>query len=122
MVVLDDIDQQITDIVRGCDLLEVTTRQMTLYQYLNINFVRYLHLPLAVTANGLKLSKQNHAQALAPENTKQLLIAALKFLGQKFSLQYQDFTIEELLKSAINNWQINKISQQPNLAEKFIHN
>ena len=122
VVVLDDIDQQITDIVRGCDLLEVTTRQMTLYQYLNINFVRYLHLPLAVTANGLKLSKQNHAQALAPENTKQLLIAALKFLGQKFSLQYQDFTIEELLKSAINNWQINKISQQPNLAEKFIHN
>lgn len=122
VVVLDDIEQQITDIVRGSDLLEVTTRQMTLYQYLNANFARYLHLPLAVTDNGLKLSKQNHAQALASKNTKQLLIGALKFLGQKHSVEYQDFTTEELLKTAIKNWQINKISLQPNLADKFIHN
>jgi glutamyl-Q tRNA(Asp) synthetase len=107
--VLDDIEQQITDIVRGSDLLEVTTRQLTLFKYLNMPAPRYLHLPLAVNAAGLKLSKQNHAMALDMNNPKVQLLNALRFLGQAVNEQYQDFTIEQLLISATTNWQISKI-------------
>lgn len=106
VVVLDDIDQKITDIVRGCDLLEVTTRQMTLCRYLGAQHGRYMHLPLVVNSQGLKLSKQNHAKALDPNKTKQLLIAALAFLGQQFHKDYQDYNLEQLLKVAVENWQI----------------
>ncbi|PKF57754.1 tRNA glutamyl-Q(34) synthetase GluQRS [Alteromonadales bacterium alter-6D02] len=112
VVVLDDIDQKITDIVRGSDLLEVTTRQMTLYQYLEQPFARYLHLPLAVTDNGLKLSKQNHAKALDLQNKRGLLIDALSFLGQKVTHEYQDFTIEQLLEFAAKNWSLKTMSKQ----------
>ncbi len=115
VVVLDDIEQQITDIVRGSDLLEVTTRQMTLYQHLAVPFARYLHLPLAVTENGLKLSKQNHAKALNLDDRKELLIQALAFLGQHNSSQYQDFTIEQLLEYASKHWSIKDIPKQAQL-------
>ena len=109
VVVLDDIEQQITDVVRGCDLLEVTSRQLTLLQYLEASPIRYLHLPLAINAQGLKLSKQNHAMALDLKKPKQQLIKALAFLGQTIHEQYQDYTIEQLLISATNNWQISQI-------------
>lgn len=115
VVVLDDIEQGITDIVRGSDLLEVTTRQMSLYQHLSAPFARYLHLPLAITDNGLKLSKQNHAKALNLDNRKGLLIQALGFLGQKISPQYQDFTLEQLLEYACKHWCINDIPKQAQL-------
>ena len=61
-VVVDDIIQGITQIVRGCDLLSTTLHQMTLYQALGQAPIDYLHLPVAVTAPGKKLSKQNHAK------------------------------------------------------------
>ena len=112
VVVLDDIAQGITDVVRGSDLLEVTTRQMTLYQYWELPFARYLHLPLAMGDNGLKLSKQNHALALNKQQPKQQLLNALLFLGQKTLPQYQDFSVEQLLEVASLQWQINHIPKQ----------
>lgn len=116
VVVLDDIEQGITDVVRGRDLLEVTTRQMTLYQHLKHPFARYLHLPLAINDNGSKLSKQNHApaitsQGMSNDHKKALLIKALSFLGQNISHQYQDFTIEQLLENAVKHWRINDIAR-----------
>lgn len=122
VVVLDDIDQNITDIVRGSDLLEVTTRQMTLYQYFGAQKARYTHLPLVVSDSGLKLSKQNRAKALDLKNPKQQLIAALEFLGQEVSTQYQDFSIDQLLKSAMTNWQISNIPTSASLPPKIIAN
>jgi len=112
VVVLDDIEQGITDIVRGCDLLEVTTRQMTLFSYLGQAMPRYLHLPLAMMQNGQKLSKQNHAKALGLDDKKQLLIRALSFLGQNNSPQYQDFTLEQMLEYSAKHWSINDIPKQ----------
>jgi len=117
VVVLDDIEQGITDVVRGSDLLEVTTRQMSLYQQLNQPFSRYLHLPLAVMENGLKLSKQNHAKALDLDRRKVVLIQALGFLGQNISPQYQDFTLEQMLEYATKHWCINDIPQQAQLID-----
>ncbi|MGB0898053.1 MAG: tRNA glutamyl-Q(34) synthetase GluQRS [Psychrobium sp.] len=116
VVVLDDMEQGITDIVRGSDLLEVTTRQLTLLNHLNAAPINYLHLPLAITDNGLKLSKQNHATALDLTARRQLLTQALQFLGQTVCPDYQDLSIEQLLNNAVEQWNINKI---PKTAQVF---
>lgn len=117
VVVLDDIEQGITDVVRGSDLLEVTTRQITLLNHLNASAINYLHLPLATTKDGLKLSKQNHAKPLDLSQRKQLLVRALFFLGQTPLKNYQDFSIEQLLAHAITQWNITKIPVSPSAIE-----
>jgi glutamyl-Q tRNA(Asp) synthetase len=80
-VVVDDIDQGITDIVRGADLLALTPRHLCLYECLGHPPPRYLHIPVATTPEGQKLSKQTRAPAL-PENPLPALLAAWRFLAQ----------------------------------------
>ena len=63
-VVVDDHFQGVSEIVRGADLIEPTVRQISLYQHFGWQAPDYVHLPLAVNAQGNKLSKQNHAPAL----------------------------------------------------------
>ena len=117
VVVLDDIDQQINHVVRGSDLLEVTTRQITLLNHLSAPMIDYLHLPLAVTSSGLKLSKQNHAKVLDLTQRKLLILQALDFLGQVTRPDYLDMSLEQLLKHAVVHWNINTIPQQSQIFE-----
>ncbi|RJF99366.1 tRNA glutamyl-Q(34) synthetase GluQRS [Noviherbaspirillum saxi] len=63
-VVIDDADQEITDVVRGADLLDSTPRQILLQRLLGLPTPRYLHVPVVANAAGKKLSKQTGAQAL----------------------------------------------------------
>ncbi|AAZ27181.1 tRNA glutamyl-Q(34) synthetase GluQRS [Colwellia psychrerythraea] len=109
-VVADDIAQGITHVVRGCDLLEPTARQLTLFQTLNNSFLkcttpRYGHIPLAITSEGYKLSKQNKAPAINNANPQPALIAALIFLGQKSIPDLVSASVEEIIQWAITHWQ-----------------
>ncbi len=81
-VVLDDAYQGITEVVRGCDLLEASCRQLSLFQQFKLNAPSYLHLPLASIEAGRKLSKQNHAKAISSKDPQSGLNLALSFLGQ----------------------------------------
>jgi glutamyl-Q tRNA(Asp) synthetase len=82
-VVVDDAAQGITDVVRGCDLLSSTARQVLLQRALGLAPVRYLHLPLAVDDRGLKLSKSGAAPAVGERGAMAgQLVAVLEFLGQ----------------------------------------
>ncbi|MCX7054693.1 MAG: tRNA glutamyl-Q(34) synthetase GluQRS [Proteobacteria bacterium] len=82
-VVVDDAAQGITDVVRGCDLLSSTARQVLLQRALGLPPVRYLHLPLAVDDRGLKLSKSGAAPAVGRRGgLAGQLFAVLEFLGQ----------------------------------------
>ncbi|AIL32026.1 tRNA glutamyl-Q(34) synthetase GluQRS [Basilea psittacipulmonis] len=81
VVVIDDIDQGITDIVRGRDLLSSTPRQILLAQQLNHPYPHTFHTPLRCDDQGHKLSKQNHAPALDLLNPIQTLNQAWTFLG-----------------------------------------
>ncbi len=63
-VVVDDADQDITDVVRGEDLADNTARQILLQRSLGLPTPRYLHTPLVLNDLGEKLSKQSGAQAL----------------------------------------------------------
>ncbi|QDP00128.1 tRNA glutamyl-Q(34) synthetase GluQRS [Thalassotalea sp. PS06] len=105
-VVVDDIYQGITEIVRGCDLLQPTCRQLTLFKTLGIASPDYAHVPLAITDEGYKLSKQNGAPAIDEHRPQELLYKALKFLGQPVTKDIIDCSVDEVIQSAIANWQL----------------
>lgn len=63
-VVVDDIAQGVTHIVRGADLLDNTPRQCLLYDALGAPRPQYGHIPLVLNAQGTKLSKQAGATAV----------------------------------------------------------
>ena len=64
-VCVDDIDEQITHIVRGEDIRNSTARQIALMEALGrTERPVYLHHPLIVDANNKKLSKRELAHSL----------------------------------------------------------
>ncbi|MDE3272183.1 tRNA glutamyl-Q(34) synthetase GluQRS [Pseudoalteromonas sp. G4] len=105
VVVLDDIAQQISHIVRGADLLFPTVRQISLYKLLGAKVPQFGHLPLAVAEPGFKLSKQNYAAAIDMDKPQQTLLAALNFLGLDTEAQLISATVEEIIHWAVNIWQ-----------------
>ncbi|MCG7585259.1 tRNA glutamyl-Q(34) synthetase GluQRS [Photobacterium sp. OFAV2-7] len=110
-VVLDDIEQGVTEVVRGADLIEPTGRQIGLYRQLGKPEVSYLHLPLAVTDNGNKLSKQNHAPAIDKANPKPALIRAMMFLGMQPPADLAASSLEDILRWGCMHWQVDRLPQ-----------
>jgi glutamyl-tRNA synthetase len=59
-VVIDDSTQQVSQVVRGDDLLSSTPRQMLLYDRLQLApLPEYWHLPLVVGTDGRRLAKRH---------------------------------------------------------------
>ena len=103
-VVVDDIEQNITHIIRGSDLLEVTARQIFLFQLLNAPAPAFGHVTLASQANGQKLSKQNLAPALEFKDAGINLWQALAFLKQNPPQELCGAAPRELLSWGKANW------------------
>ncbi len=103
-VVVDDAFQGITHIVRGADLLYSTPRQIYLQRLLGLNTPAYMHLPVAVNAQGEKLSKQTLARPVEKSNAVSTLFDTLVFLRQNPPAKLGLGTIEEILAWAAANW------------------
>jgi glutamyl-tRNA synthetase len=58
-VVVDDAAMQVTDILRGSDLLDSTPRQIWLYRALGYSIPRFAHVPLLLGPDGNRLSKRH---------------------------------------------------------------
>ncbi len=108
-VVVDDIYQGITDIVRGRDLLLSTPRQIYLQHLLGANKCRYAHLPLVVDSRGEKLSCQNKAQPITHDDPIPTLLSALQFLQQPIPDE-RPSSVTEVWQWAIPRWDIERIA------------
>ena len=62
--VVDDLEMQITDVLRGKDLLSSTTRQIMLYHAFKATPPRFYHVPLLTDFQGQRLAKRDHALSL----------------------------------------------------------
>ena len=114
-VVIDDYLQQITHIVRGMDLLDATPKQIYVQQLLGFTAPNYSHVPIIIDAQGQKLSKQSHAQAVNVTNPAQLLCSLLVLLKQNPPAELIDASRDEVLQWAICHWQINALKNQQTL-------
>ncbi|MGI9101886.1 MAG: tRNA glutamyl-Q(34) synthetase GluQRS [Terriglobales bacterium] len=63
-VVADDAAMGITEVVRGCDLLKSTARQLLLYEALGIAAPAFYHCDLLVDDKGERLAKRSDALSL----------------------------------------------------------
>lgn len=113
---LDDGLQQVTHIMRGLDILPMTTAQIGIMQAARLPTIdQWYHLPLINNADGQKLSKQNLAQPIDTSDPSQLIAEALSLLQQpKVDID----TPENMLKQAIVQWDNSPLQgkQQLNLS------
>ena len=63
-VVVDDAAMQITEVVRGEDLLRSTARQLLLYRALGLKPPAFYHCPLVTDESGVRLAKRHDALSL----------------------------------------------------------
>ncbi len=110
--VVDDHLLGITDVVRGCDLMDSTGHHACLQQSLNIRAPRYWHLPVILAADGQKLSKQTGAQALSlgPDQAKYQLAELINALVGSQLVTAQQPCREQLF-AALQAFDINKLKQ-----------
>jgi glutamyl/glutaminyl-tRNA synthetase len=63
-VVVDDAAMEITEVVRGEDLLMSTFRQLLLYRALNLTPPKFFHAPLVLDESGKRLAKRDRSLSL----------------------------------------------------------
>lgn len=116
-VVVDDIAQRVTDIVRGADLLDSTPRQLWLYQLLQQPAPRYLHVPLVMREDGEKLSKRLGSTPLEPRLATATLHRALTVLAQEPPPELADAPVDEQLAWAVAHWQPQRLPAKRQIPE-----
>ncbi|WP_375142701.1 tRNA glutamyl-Q(34) synthetase GluQRS [Methylomonas koyamae] len=109
-VVVDDYRQGITHVVRGCDLLDSTPKQIYLQKLLGYPVPEYLHLPIIVDRAGQKLSKQSRAEAVAATSANQTLFMLLSLLGQNPPPTLKRAEIPAILDWAVAHWVPERLS------------
>lgn len=63
-VVVDDIDMQISHVIRGADHISNTPKQILLYQALNARVPEFAHVPLILGSDKSRLSKRHGATSV----------------------------------------------------------
>ncbi len=104
-VVVDDAAQNITEVVRGADLLDNTPRQIHLQKLFNWPTPNYMHLPVALNRNGQKLSKQTGAPKIEGLRPQTVLFEVLRFLNQNPASEIIDCDLDSFWQWAIQHWQ-----------------
>jgi glutamyl-Q tRNA(Asp) synthetase len=114
-VVVDDGFQHVSHIVRGCDLLDSTPRQIYLQKLLDLPEPVYAHIPVAVNSQGQKLSKQHFAAPIQASQASRYLHQALLFLGQNPAANLAGAPPSEQLAAAVESWDIQAVPKLANI-------
>lgn len=115
-VVIDDAAQGVTHVVRGCDLLDNTARQIVLQRALQLPTPTYAHVPVIANPHNQKLSKQTYARPLDPAQALDNLCAALEFLGQPLPAEDAGNSVDSLLAHAIAHWSLTRVPRARSIA------
>ena len=100
-VVVDDLDMQITDVIRGDDHVNNTPRQVNLYAALGAQPPRFAHLPMILGADGTKLSKRHGAVSVMQWRDDGFLPHALLNYLVRLGWSHGDqeiFSLQELIQ------------------------
>lgn len=100
-VVVDDAAQEVTEVVRGGDLLSSTARQIALQRALGYPTPRYAHLPLVLGPDGSKLGKRDGALPLPDLDDQRIgttLATALRILGMDIAPDTPRNMLDEALR------------------------
>lgn len=103
-VVCDDIEMEITDVIRGQDHLTNTHKQVLIYEALGKKPPRFAHLPLILAPNKGKLSKRKHGAvvSMTTYRDKGFVAAAfrnfLALLGWSAGEEQEIYTLAELVE------------------------
>ena len=111
--VVDDIHFGINEVVRGADLLYPSACQLSLFDTLGSKAPKMLHLPVAVSSPGRKLSKQGHAKPLQEKQASENLYLALAFLGLPVPTTIMHDTPQNILQWAVENWHVDRLYAKP---------
>lgn len=110
---VDDSEENITEVIRGADLISSTAPQQYLQQCLKRSSPLYGHHPLVVDSQSkIKLSKASQAPALKPEDAVSNLFDVLTFLNQYPPSELKKGKLNELWYWAITHWSIKKLIPQ----------
>ena len=80
-VVVDDVDMEITHVIRGEDHISNTPKQILIYEALGKIPPKFAHLPLILASDRSKLSKRHGAVAAVDYKNNYLPEALINFLG-----------------------------------------
>lgn len=104
-VVCDDIEMEITDVIRGQDHLTNTHKQILIYEALGKTPPKFAHLPLILAPGGKKLSKRIHGEIVSMTTYRDagFLAAAfrnfLALLGWSPKTEQEIMTLDELVQT-----------------------
>jgi len=108
-VVVDDAFQQVTQVVRGADLLDSTARQIYLQHCLGMPTPIYAHYPVCIGSDGKKLSKRASSDPISQHSPARALESALRFLGQPCPAGLE---LDGLWHWAENHWDLSRVPRQ----------
>ncbi|MBD2694134.1 glutamate--tRNA ligase [Anabaena catenula] len=103
VVVVDDIDMQITHVIRGEDHIANTAKQILLYEALGAQIPEFAHTPLILNQEGRKLSKRDGVTSISDFQqmgfTAEGLVNYMTLLGWSAPDSTQEiFTLEAAAK------------------------
>ena len=99
--VVDDMRMNITHVVRGADLALFTPAHLQVQGALGGTGIHYHHLPLALDADGHKLSKQTLAPPVQIGHASQVLFEVFNHLGLKGAVKDN---VRAMLSTALEVW------------------
>ncbi len=101
-VVIDDIEMEISHVIRGEDHISNTPKQMLLLEALGVAPPQYAHIPLTMGPDKAKLSKRHDAVSVGEYKKMGYLPEALTnfmaFLGWHPGSEREIFSLEELAR------------------------
>jgi glutamyl-tRNA synthetase len=110
---VDDLDAEITDVVRGEDHISNTPKQVLILDALGIPPPRYAHLPLLHGPDGRKLSKRHGAASVQELRAAGYLPEAvdnyIALLGAGFAADEEFFALDELAE----RFRLERVSKNP---------